>query len=144
MSDFMVAVCGEAAADGKCKHSVSQQLSTMPSWIYHNGTNLSTVPDDPWQYPSGSLGYYAAGQLLIDQSCKEMARFAGRFVGWYTAGGFVDECGGEHHSGLYYNWTYLSVLNEDEHNMLPEVCFLQGGKHELWVVSGWRSIHQVL
>ena len=41
-----------------------------------------------------------------------MARFAARFVGWYTAGGFVDECGAEHKSGFHYNWTYLSVLNE--------------------------------
>ena len=49
-----------------------------------------------------------------------MARFAARFVAWYTAGGFTDECGGVHTSGLHYNWTYLSVLNEDEHHMVPE------------------------
>ena len=32
MRDFMTGVCGEKAADGECKFSVSQQLSTMPSW----------------------------------------------------------------------------------------------------------------
>ena len=95
----------------------------MPAWMYRDGTNLSSVPEDPWQYPDGSLGNYADGSVLFDQSCHEMARFAARFVGWYTAGGFVDECGKEQHSGLYYNWTYLSVLNEDEHSMQPEVTF---------------------
>lgn len=49
MSDFMTAVCGLKAADGHCDHSVSQQLSTMPGWMYVGGTNLSDVPEDPWQ-----------------------------------------------------------------------------------------------
>ena len=43
-----------------------------------------------------------------------------RVVGWYTAGGMTDECGQYHHSGLYYKMEALSVLNEDEHRMLPE------------------------
>jgi hypothetical protein len=30
MRDFMTAVCGPGAVMGKCKHSVAQQLSTMP------------------------------------------------------------------------------------------------------------------
>ena len=47
-----------------------------------------------------------------------MARFAARFVGWYTSGGFVDECGAEHKSGFHYNWTYLSVLNEAKNDRL--------------------------
>ena len=53
-----------------------------------------------------------------------------RVLVWrYTAGGFVDECGQHHASGLHYQWTHLSVLNENEHWMLPAhgpeytVCF---------------------
>ena len=40
-------------------------------------------------------------------------------MGWYTAGGFVDECGVKHASGLYYQWPLLSVLNEDEYSTPP-------------------------
>jgi len=130
-------VCGERAADGECKHSVSQQLSTMPAWLYQGPQ--PSPPADPWQYPSGSLGAYSMGSLLVDQSCGEMARFAARFVGWYTAGGFKDECGGVHKSGLYYNWTYLSVLNEDEHNMQPE-----DGVEYTKCFDAWKAeIHKV-
>ena len=32
----MLAVCGEGAASGSCEHSVAQQISTMPSWLYGN------------------------------------------------------------------------------------------------------------
>ena len=58
-----------------------------------------------------------AGNQLRDQTCTEVAEYFARLVGWYTAGGFVDECGEVHHSGLHYKWDYLSVLNEDEHAM---------------------------
>ena len=44
MSDFMTAVCGQRAADGECGHSVAQQLSTMPAWMYEGGTNYSDIP----------------------------------------------------------------------------------------------------
>eukprot|EP01047_Picozoa_sp_COSAG01_P048682 COSAG01_NODE_4762_length_4758_cov_2.512127_7_plen_76_part_00 len=67
------------------------------------------------------MGFYSAkGGQLVDESCGAMARYAARFTGWYTAGGYTDECGKEHRSGLRYNWTYLSVLNEDEKAMEPE------------------------
>lgn len=120
MADFMTAVCGPKAAEGECGLSVSQQISTMPAWLYQGGTNMSTVPADPWQYPTGNMGNYGDGSTLHDQTCMEMARVAARFTGWYTAGGFTDECGKHHASGLHYKWTYISVLNEDEHSMTPE------------------------
>ena len=44
MSDFMTAVCGQRAVDGECGHSVAQQLSTMPAWMYEGGTNYSDIP----------------------------------------------------------------------------------------------------
>eukprot|EP01051_Picozoa_sp_SAG22_P013848 SAG22_NODE_1605_length_4014_cov_1.785696_2_plen_292_part_00 len=122
----MTAVCGLNAAEGMCEHSVSQQLSTMPLWIYRNATQTEPMPPDPWHFPSGQMGYYnqpSTGAQLVDPTCGEMARFAARFVAWYTAGGFVDECGRNHSSGLYYKWEYLSVLNEDEKHMLPSTQY---------------------
>ena len=38
------AVCGPDAVRGKCTHSVVQQLSTMPAWMYEGGTNYSDIP----------------------------------------------------------------------------------------------------
>eukprot|EP00666_Eupelagonemidae_sp_cell4sb_P002737 gene2737-7990_t len=80
------------------------------------------------------MGYYSQGQKLVDQTCGEMARYAARFVGWYTAGGFADECGTRHESGLHYNWTYLSVLNENEHGMVPS-----GGVEYTACFDAWRA-----
>jgi hypothetical protein len=47
---------------------------------------------------------------LVDTSCGSMARYMGRLVGWYTAGGFTDECGQFHESGLHYDWYLLRGL----------------------------------
>ena len=124
MADFMSAVCGPDAASGKCKHSVVQQLSTMPSWLYVNGTDPKTgISQDPWEYkvvhPTDSyFGFtdYNKGTKLKDESCKPMAAYMARVVGHYTSGGHHDTCGHWHPSGLHYNWTGLSVLNEDEHD----------------------------
>jgi hypothetical protein len=49
-----------------------------------------------------------------------MARYAARYVSWFTQGGMTDECGTYHHSGLHYQWEYLSVLNEDEYHTPPD------------------------
>ena len=63
---------------------------------------------------------YAAGGSLKDASCGQMARYFARLVGWYTAGGFHDECGHWHASGFNYTWWGVSVLNEDEHHIAPD------------------------
>ena len=39
----MLAVCGDDAINGKCEHSVAQQLSTMPSWLYVDGADPATL-----------------------------------------------------------------------------------------------------
>ena len=125
MADFMTAVCGPNAAAGECAGglSVAPQLSTMPMWLYQpDGINRTRdFPEStPWQYVPGHLSHFAAhGTPLRDPTCKDMAAYAARYVGWYTAGGFTDECGVQHTSGLYYNWPILSVLNEDEYNTPP-------------------------
>ena len=124
VADFMEAVCGPEAADGKCSTglSVVPQLSTMPAWMYEpDGSNRTALmPDDPWKYPSGKFGYYVVGgKPLVDPTCREMARYAARYVSWFTQGGMTDECGVHHVSNLHYKWELLSVLNEDEYRTPP-------------------------
>ena len=116
MSDFYSAVCGPGAADGACERSVVQQLSTMPSWLFVDGYDYTKLPADPWNTPD-PFDVYTAGSALKDPSCAEMARYFARLAGWYTAGGFHDECGHWHASGLRYAWYGLSILNEDEHRI---------------------------
>ena len=51
------------------------QLSTMPSWMYINGTDPSYLKTtDPWQFRSGRFSEYMHGSTLRDPSCREMAR----------------------------------------------------------------------
>ena len=122
MKDFMETVCGPDAAKGECqgRMSVIQQLSTMPSWMYHGGMSLKDVPANPYIPTPGGHKQYEQGRSLVDPSCETMAQHIGRVVGWYTAGGFHDDCGHWHASGLKYQWWGLSILNEDEHGIKPE------------------------
>ena len=124
MARYMRAACGPGAASGRCHggRKVVPQLCTMPDWLFEDdGRNRSRLmPADPWAYPDGQMFYYPVrGTPLRDASCAEMGRYAARYVGWYTKGGFVDECGVRHVSGLHYAWTHLSVLNEDEYGTPP-------------------------
>ena len=80
---------------------------------YEGGTDPATLPVFPWD-PQMS-GYGKDGAALKNENCTDMAAYFGRMVGHYTAGGHTDSCGHFHPSGLHYNWTILSVLNEDEH-----------------------------
>ena len=124
VSDFMLAVCGPNAINGACEDglSVVPQLSTMPAWLYtSDGTNRTAImPNDPWLYPTDKFEYYVVqNQPLLDETCEEMARYAARYVSWFTQGGMTDECGVWHESGLRFKWDYLSVLNEDEYHTPP-------------------------
>ena len=118
MKDFMEAVCGPNAAKGTCTHSVVQQLSTMPEYMYIGG-DAKPLPAYPWN-TTDPFDAYKAGNALVDPTCKQMARYFGRLVGWYTNGGFTDECGHFHPSEFHYDWWGISVLNEDEHGIQPE------------------------
>jgi len=113
LADFMLAVCGEDAAHGKCNHSVAQQISTMPSWMYVGGADPASLPADPWD---SRMNGYNGGTVLKNETCSEMASYITRWVAHYTAGGHTDACGHHHPSGLYYNWTIVSILNENEHS----------------------------
>eukprot|EP01065_Artemidia_motanka_P030594 TRINITY_DN36627_c0_g1_i1.p1 TRINITY_DN36627_c0_g1~~TRINITY_DN36627_c0_g1_i1.p1 ORF type:complete len:531 (+),score=147.45 TRINITY_DN36627_c0_g1_i1:55-1593(+) len=116
VADMMRAVCGPGAASGDCGagRSVVPQISTVPSWMFTGGyLPPDDMPADPWRFPSGGFRYYVRNaSSLRDPTCREMARYVARVVSWYTRGGVVDECGVRRESGLYYNWEYLSVLNE--------------------------------
>ena len=90
----------------------------MPAWMFVDGYDYTKLPADPWDTPN-PFDVYTAGKALRDPSCQEMARYFARLVGWYTAGGFHDDCGHWHESGLRYKWHGLSVLNEDEHHLQP-------------------------
>lgn len=114
LEDFMLAVCGDDAINGKCEHSVAQQLSTMPSWLYVDGADPATLPADPWAMRM--TGYSDKGTALKNESCTDMAAYIGRMVEHYTAGGHHDSCGHFHPSGFHFNWTIVSILNENERN----------------------------
>ena len=75
MSDFMAGVCGMDASEGRCEHSVAQQLSTMPVWLYKDGKPTEPLPADPWVFPSGDMNFYsqpAHSARLKDPTCGQM------------------------------------------------------------------------
>ena len=87
--------------NGACKRSVVQQLSTMPSWMFKSGYctdgSASCLPAYPWNSTTKIGGKYGnQGSELVDESCGQVARYIGRLVGHYTAGGHHDECGHWH------------------------------------------------
>jgi hypothetical protein len=90
MRDFMAAVCGPDAATGACTHSVAQQLSTMPDWLYVDGYPVppGVINPDPWEF--NKFEGYDRGSALIDETCADMASYMGRLVEHYTAGGHHD------------------------------------------------------
>jgi hypothetical protein len=88
--------------------------------MYVGGMKLGDVPVNPYVPTRGGHKEYEQGGALVDTTCETMARHIGRIVGWYTLGGFEDECGHWHHSGFKYMWYGLSILNEDEHGIKPE------------------------
>lgn len=131
MRDFYAAVCGPKANEGECRLSVIQQLSTMPSWMFVNDTNkelllpFTDTPSSRWNTSGG--GAYGTqptcsdptSGCLVDETCGQIARYFGRFVGWYTRGGYADECGHWHPSTFHFEMFGLSIWNEDEHRLGP-------------------------
>ncbi len=99
-------------------HSVILNFSTIPQWMYKSD-KPTVYPSDPnqvtWDYEQGTE--------LRDPSCKEVAEYFARLIGWYTQGGFTDEFGKRHESGYRYSVPYWEALNEIdfEHHISPEV-----------------------
>lgn len=65
IADFYGAVCGPDAAAGKCTHSVVQQLSTMPAWMYNGGYNRP-LPAYPWNTTDPFDAYVSNQRLKIN------------------------------------------------------------------------------
>lgn len=92
-------------------------FSTIPQWIFKTPMAIP-YPTDPnevtWDYSQGTE--------LRDKSGKELGDYYARLVSWYVKGGFTDENGQRHTSGLHYKIPIWEVLNEVEfeHQMSPE------------------------
>jgi hypothetical protein len=92
-------------------------FSTIPAWLFKTDKPV-TSPADPnevdWDYTQGTE--------LRDPSGRELGEYFARLVSWYTHGGFTDENGKVHTSGLHYDFPIWEVLNEVEfeHAMTPQ------------------------
>ncbi len=91
-------------------------FSTIPAWLFKTDKPV-TYPADP-----NGLGWeYTQGTELRDPTGRELGEYYARLVSWYTNGGFTDENGKTHTSGLHYHFPIWEVLNEVEfeHLMTP-------------------------
>jgi hypothetical protein len=106
--DFMDATAG---------HPVILNFSTMPTWMFKT--------PKPVPYPVDAakpVWDYTQGTELVDPTGKQIGDYYGRLVSWYVKGGFTDELGVRHDSGLHYSIPIWEVLNEPEfeHNTTPK------------------------
>ena len=96
--DFMMAVGDRTTV---------MNFSTIPAWMFKT--------DKPVPYPPDANGLawdYVQGTELRDPTGRELGDYFARLVGWYVAGGFTDENGLRHASGLHYHFPIWEVLNE--------------------------------
>ena len=107
----------KAFMDATSGHSVVINFSTTPAWMWKTEASVY-YPEDPYT-PSWD---YNQGIQLRDTSGKELAAYYARLFSWYTRGGFTDELGKYHKSGLFYKIPYWEVLNEPdlERNLSPQ------------------------
>jgi len=92
-------------------------FSTIPAWLFKT--------EKPVPYPAdpNGLGWeYTQGTELRDPTGRELGGYYARLVSWYTNGGFTDENGKLHTSGLHYDFPIWEVLNEveSEHLTTPK------------------------
>ncbi len=107
----------EAIMNATAGHSVVINFSTTPAWMWKT--------DKPVTYPEDAYKVwwdYNQGEVLRDETAKEVAGYYARLLSWYTKGGFTDELGVFHKSGYHYDIPYWEVLNEPdlEHNLSPQ------------------------
>ena len=76
-------------------HSTIMNFSTIPAWLFKTEKPV-VYPNDPDQV----FWNYTQGTELNDPSGKEVGDYFARLVSWYTKGGFTDENGKQHTSGL--------------------------------------------
>lgn len=107
----------EAIMNATAGHSVVINFSTTPAWMWKT--------DKPVTYPEDAYKVwwdYNQGEVLRDETAKEVAGYYARLLSWYTKGGFTDELGVFHKSDHHYDIPYWEVLNEPdlEHNLSPK------------------------
>lgn len=90
---------------------------TIPAWMFKLDYKVyygATPNEEVWTYPDGTE--------LRDQTGKELGDYYAWLVSWFTKGGFTDEFGKRHNSGLNYKINYWEIFNEPEfeHQMTPE------------------------
>jgi len=96
--DFMEAAGGQPTV---------MNFSTIPAWLFRTERPVKYPAD-----PDGLAWDYVQGAELRDPSCRELGEYFARLVGWYVDGGFTDENGRRHESGLHYDFPVWEVLNE--------------------------------
>jgi hypothetical protein len=111
MEDFMNATKG---------HDVIINFSTTPEWLW-NTPSAIPYPNDPNEV----TWTYTQGKSFRDPTLTDLKNYYKRLVSWYTKGGFTDEYGVPHKSGLFYKISHWEILNEIqlelEHAMTPEL-----------------------
>ncbi|HNP21803.1 MAG TPA: glycosyl hydrolase family 39 [Panacibacter sp.] len=107
----------EAIMNATAGHSAVINFSTTPAWMWKTEKPV-TYPEDAYQV----WWDYNQGEVLRDETAKELAGYYARMLSWYTKGGFTDELGVFHQSNHHYNISYWEVLNEPdlEHNLSPK------------------------
>ena len=124
-------------AQATAGHDTSWLFSTIPHWMFKDGTP-QTISPDVWRPQFGYTNCPESGSELVDSTCQDVADYLGRIYSWYALGGFVDELGVEHHSGHSYNMTYWAVLNEPNN----EHCW--GGKNSSRYFTCFAAISKKL
>ncbi len=109
VNDFMKATEG---------HSIVMNFSTIPSWMFKMDKPVAYPVD-----PDSVFWPYNIGTELRDSTMKELSDYFVRVFSWYTKGGFTDELGNFHKSGLFHKFPYWEVLNEPdlEHKISPQL-----------------------
>ena len=91
-------------------------MSTEPAWLFKGGNLSYANMSDPRQSvvapPYGTDAKGLPLRQLVDPSGEQLAAYYARMASWFAKGGFTDEDGVEHHSGLSFDLYGWEVLNE--------------------------------
>ena len=110
----------DAVATGRNDHSGDNMIpnfSTPPTWLYDDkkwGYNTECTSDNHCTYHGYERGTAPAS---AHGGLQALGDYYGRLLSWYTRGGFTDELGVEHKSGLFLNITTWEVYNEPDYGI---------------------------
>ena len=107
-----------AATEG---HSTIINFSTIPAWMFKTDKPV-TYPEDPNQV----FWNYTQGTELRDPSGKELGDYYARLVSWFTKGGFTDENGKRHESGISLHVSLLGGAERGRFRALDDAGAIHG------------------